>query len=123
MVVFEIFGDSNVAKSWKAVALEQERLKGSVLRQTTTLVSLKDSLRTVAQTTRFIIVRLILTGRPSDFCNHPTDRHDLHKIRRRGRKIPISKLVREPGKIGQTAWQIWSDMTKIGSTNVHVNGA
>jgi hypothetical protein len=56
MVVFEIFGDSNVAKSWKAVALEQERLKGSVLRQTTTLVSLKDSLRTVAQTTRFIIV-------------------------------------------------------------------
>ncbi len=56
MVVFEIFGDSNVAKSWKAVALEQERLKGSVLRQTTTLISLKDSLRTVAQTTRFIIV-------------------------------------------------------------------
>jgi hypothetical protein len=56
MIVFEIFGNSNVAKSWKAVALEQERLKGSVLRQTTTLVSLKDSLRTVAQTTRFIIV-------------------------------------------------------------------
>ncbi len=56
MVVFEVFGDSNVAKSWKAVASEQERLKGSVLRQTTTQVSLRDSLKTVAQTTRFIIV-------------------------------------------------------------------
>ncbi len=56
MVVFEVFGDSNVAKSWKAVASEQERLKGSLLRQTTTLVSLKDHLKTVGQTTRFIIV-------------------------------------------------------------------
>ncbi len=56
MVVFELFGDSNIAKSWKAVANEQERLKGSVLRQTTTLISLKDNLRTVGQTTRFIII-------------------------------------------------------------------
>jgi len=56
MVVFEVFGDSNVAKSWKAVANEQERLKGSVLRQTTTLVSLKDNLKTVGQTTRYIII-------------------------------------------------------------------
>jgi len=56
MVVFEVFGDSNIAKSWKAVANEQERLKGSVLRQTTTLVSLKDNLKTVGQTTRFIII-------------------------------------------------------------------
>ncbi len=56
MVVFEVFGDSNVAKSWKAVANETERLKGSVLRQTTTLASLKDSLKTVGQTTRYILV-------------------------------------------------------------------
>jgi hypothetical protein len=46
----------------------------------------------------------------------------LHKIRWRDRKIPISKLVREPGKIGQTAWQNWSDVTKIGSATVCVNG-
>jgi len=56
MVVFEVFGDSNIAKSWKAVASEQDRLKGSVLRQTTTQISLRDSLRTVAQTTRYILV-------------------------------------------------------------------
>jgi hypothetical protein len=47
----------------------------------------------------------------------------LHKIGRRDRKIHISKLVGEPGKIGQTARQNWSDMTKIGSATVHVNGA
>ncbi len=46
----------------------------------------------------------------------------LHKIRRRDRKIPISKLVGEPGKIGQAAWQNRSDLTKIGSTAVRVNG-
>jgi hypothetical protein len=56
MVVFEVFGDSNIAKSWKAVASDQERLKGSLLRQTTTLVSLKDNLKTVGQTTRYMIV-------------------------------------------------------------------
>jgi hypothetical protein len=56
MVVFEVFGDSNIAKCWKAVANEQERLKGSVLRQTTTAVSLRDNLKTVAQTTRFLLV-------------------------------------------------------------------
>jgi hypothetical protein len=56
MVVFEVFGDSNVAKSWKAVASEQERLRGSVLRQTTTQATLRDSLKTVAQTTRFVII-------------------------------------------------------------------
>ncbi len=56
MVIFEVFGDSNVAKSWKAVANEGERLKGSVLRQTTTQVSLRDSLKTVAQSTRLILV-------------------------------------------------------------------
>ncbi len=56
MVVFEFFGDSNVAKAWKAVATELERLKGSVLRQTTSQASLRDSLKTVGQTTRFIIV-------------------------------------------------------------------
>ncbi len=56
MVVFEVFGDSNVAKSWKAVANENERLKGSVLRQTTTLASLKDNLKTVGQTTRYMLV-------------------------------------------------------------------
>jgi hypothetical protein len=50
-----------------------------------------------------------------------TIRHELHKIRWRDRKIPISKLVREPGKIAQTAWQNQSDVTKIGSTTVCVN--
>ncbi len=47
----------------------------------------------------------------------------LHKIGRRERKIPISKSVGEPCKIGQTAWQNWSDVTKIGSATVRVNGA
>jgi hypothetical protein len=56
MVAFEVFGDSNIAKSWKAVANESERLKGSVLCQTTTQVSLRDSLKTVAQSTRFILI-------------------------------------------------------------------
>ncbi len=56
MVVFEIYGDSNISRSWKAVASESERLKGSILRPATTLVLLKDTLRTVSQTTRFIIV-------------------------------------------------------------------
>jgi hypothetical protein len=56
MVVFEVFGDSNIAKNWKAVASDQERLKGSVLRQTTTKVSLRDNLKTVAQSTRFVLV-------------------------------------------------------------------
>jgi hypothetical protein len=56
MVVFEVFGDSNIAKSWKAVASDQERLKGSVLRQTTTKISLRDNLKTVAQTTKFLLV-------------------------------------------------------------------
>jgi len=56
MVAYEVFGDSNVAKSWKAVASEVEQLRGSVLRQTTTLVSLRDHLKTVAQSTRFALV-------------------------------------------------------------------
>ena len=56
MVVFEVFGDSNVAKCWKAVANEQERLKGSMLRQTTTTASLRDNLKTVSQTTRFVLI-------------------------------------------------------------------
>jgi hypothetical protein len=38
----------------------------------------------------------------------------LNKIGWRDRKIPISKLVGEPGKIRQTAWQNQSDVTKIG---------
>ncbi len=56
MVAFEVFGDSNVAKSWKAVTSEQDRLKGSVLCQTTTQASLRDSLKTVAQSTRFVLI-------------------------------------------------------------------
>jgi hypothetical protein len=56
MVVFEFFGDSNVAKSWKAVASDLEQLRGSVLRQTTTQVSLRDHLKTVAQSTRYAII-------------------------------------------------------------------
>jgi hypothetical protein len=56
MVGFEVFGDSNIAKSWKAVASDSDRLKGSVLRQTTTQISLRDSLKTVAQSTRYALV-------------------------------------------------------------------
>jgi hypothetical protein len=56
MVVFEVFGDSNISKSWKAVASDSERLKGSVLRQTTTKLSLRDNLKTVAQSTKFLLV-------------------------------------------------------------------
>jgi hypothetical protein len=56
MVNFELFGDSNISRNWKSVASDQDRLKGSVLRPTTTLVLLKDNLRTVSQTTKFIIV-------------------------------------------------------------------
>jgi hypothetical protein len=56
MVAFEVFGDSNVAKSWKAVASDHNRLKGSVLRQTTTKVTLRDNLKTVAQSTRIVLV-------------------------------------------------------------------
>jgi hypothetical protein len=55
MIAFEVFGDSNVAKAWKAVASE-DRLTGSILRQTTTLASLRDNLKTVAQTTRHLLV-------------------------------------------------------------------
>jgi hypothetical protein len=56
MVAYEVFGDSNIAKSWKAVATDLEQLKGSVLCQTTTQASLRDHLKTVAQSTRFAIV-------------------------------------------------------------------
>jgi hypothetical protein len=56
MVSFEVFGDSNIAKSWKAIASESDRLKGSVLRQTTTQISLRDSLKTVAQSTKYALV-------------------------------------------------------------------
>jgi hypothetical protein len=56
MVSFEVFGDSNVAKSWKAIASESDHLKGSVLCQTTTQVSLRDSLKTVGQSTKYALV-------------------------------------------------------------------
>ncbi len=56
MVAFEVLGDSNIARSWKAVANEGGRLTGSVLRQTTTLVSLRDTLKTVGQSTRYLLV-------------------------------------------------------------------
>ncbi len=56
MVNFEVFGDSNVARSWRAVATDQERLKGSILRNTSSLAILKDSFRTVAQSTRYLVV-------------------------------------------------------------------
>jgi hypothetical protein len=59
MVAFEIFGDSNIARSWKAVASEGGRLAGSVLRQTTTIVSLRDTLKTVAQTTKYVLVSTV----------------------------------------------------------------
>jgi hypothetical protein len=56
MVAFEVFGDSNIARCWKAVASEGNMLSGSVLRQTTTLVALRDTLKTVGQSTKFILV-------------------------------------------------------------------
>jgi hypothetical protein len=59
MVVFEVFGDSNVAKSWKAVASDGVRLAGSVLRQTTTFTSLRDTLKTVGQGTKAILVSAV----------------------------------------------------------------
>jgi len=59
MVAFEVFGDSNIAKSWKAVASDLDQLKGSVLRQMTTQISLRDHLKTVAQSTRYAIVSAI----------------------------------------------------------------
>jgi hypothetical protein len=59
MVSFEIFGDSNVARSWKAVASDGNRLAGSVLRQTTTLASLRDTLRTVGQATKYVLVSAV----------------------------------------------------------------
>ena len=59
MVNFEIFGDSNVARSWRAVSADSDRLKGSVLRTTSSLSLLKDSFRTVAQTTKYLIVSAI----------------------------------------------------------------
>jgi hypothetical protein len=59
MVAFEVFGDSNIARNWKAVASEGGKLTGSVLRQTTTLISLRDTLKTVAQTTKFLLVSAV----------------------------------------------------------------
>ncbi len=59
MVSFEVFGDSNIARSWKAVASDGNRLAGSVLRQTTTLVSLRDTLKTVGQGTKYILVSAV----------------------------------------------------------------
>lgn len=59
MVAFEVFGDSNIARSWKAVASDGDKLTGSVLRQTTTLVSLRDTLKTVGQATRNILVSAV----------------------------------------------------------------
>ncbi len=56
MVAFEVFGDSNIARSWKAVASDGDKLAGSVLRQTTTQVALRDTLKTVGQSTRYILV-------------------------------------------------------------------
>jgi hypothetical protein len=38
------------------VASESDRLKGSVLRQTTTQISLRDTLKTVGQTTRYLLL-------------------------------------------------------------------
>ncbi len=56
MVNFEVFGDSNIAKSWKAVASDQNCLKGSILCQTTTQLSLRDNLKTVSQTTKYLLL-------------------------------------------------------------------
>jgi hypothetical protein len=66
-------------------------------------------------------VQLILPSHPSDFVSIGPTNITLHKIRRKDRKIPISKLVRKTGKIGQTAWQNRLDVTKIGSVTVPVN--
>jgi len=65
MVVFEVLGDSNISRSWKAVAADYDKLKGSILRSVTTLPLLKDSLRTVAQSTSALsnpVSRLVPDG-------------------------------------------------------------
>jgi hypothetical protein len=56
MVAFEVFGDSNIARSWKAVASDGDKLAGSVLRQTTTQIALRDTLKTVGQSTKYLLV-------------------------------------------------------------------
>jgi hypothetical protein len=56
MVVYEVLGDSNITRCWKSVASDYERLKGSVVRPVTTLVLMKDCLRTVSQSTKFLLI-------------------------------------------------------------------
>jgi hypothetical protein len=56
MVHYEFFGDSNIARNWKAVASDSDRLKGAVLRSVTTLVLLKDCLKTVSQSTSILVI-------------------------------------------------------------------
>ncbi len=60
-------------------------------------------------------IGLIFSVRPIFVSIQPMD-IILHKIGQRDSKIPISK-------IGQTAWQNRSDVTKIGSATVRVNEA
>ncbi len=83
---------------------------------------LKGRLHETAQISQIFAVRPNLPGCPSDFCKHRPIDITLHKIGWRDRKTPISKLVGEPGRFGQTTWQNQLDLTKIGSATVRVNG-
>jgi hypothetical protein len=56
MVLFEILGDSNVARNWKTVLEYYEPLKSSISRSTTSLSALRDNLKTVSQTTENLVV-------------------------------------------------------------------
>jgi hypothetical protein len=47
MVEYEVFGDSNISRSWRAVATDLHHLKRCVVRPLTTLALLKETLRTV----------------------------------------------------------------------------
>jgi len=82
MVVYEVYGDSNISRCWKAVVSDCEKLKGSVLRSITTLLLLKDSLRTVSQTTRFVLLSAL--SNPVSKLVHdgtePTIRVELNRL-------------------------------------------
>jgi len=56
MVNFEVLGDSNVTRNWKTVADYYEPMKGSISRSTTSLSALRDNLKSVSQTTEFLVI-------------------------------------------------------------------
>ncbi len=95
----------NGSTSTANMGLGQQGCKGS-----------KGRLHKTAKISLIFAIRLILPGCLSNFCKHPTDEH----------YIAQNQMERQENsylKIGQRAWQNWSDMTKIGSTTNCVNGA